>query len=136
MEGKLYIYSFILVSRGSLCIHRFLLHYLSCSQVYLSLYHGKDSFGDNYETKLTGKEFHVAFGPLGQLEGEMMDIIIDNWKSDPMRNHVFASSQRVLLPSYFLMVMIMTNLCFSLIYMLCGEKSFLIMHMFLIGLCF
>lgn len=109
---------------------------LDCSQVYLSLFHGKDSFGDNYETKMTGKDFHLAFGPLGQLEGEMMNIVIDNWKSDPLRNHVFVSGRRVLLPSYFLTVMIYDKLVFFLLYTLCGLKVRLIMHMFLTGLCF
>ena len=84
---------------------------------------------------MTGKDFHLAFGPLGQLEGEMMNIVIDNWKSDPLRNHVFVSGRRVLLPSYFLTVMIMINLCFFF-FILCVVKFLLIMHMFLTGLCF
>lgn len=78
--------------------------------------HGKDSFGDDYETELTGKDFLEAFGAGGQLEGEMMNFLIHQWKADPIRNHVFASGTRVLLPAYFLTVMIMRTCVFSSIY--------------------
>jgi hypothetical protein len=55
---------------------------------------------------MTGNDLFLAFGPFGQLEGEMMNFIINQWKADPARNHVFSSGSRVILPSYFLTVII------------------------------
>ena len=47
-----------------------------------------DSWGDSIETQFTGNELAKAFDEFGELEGEMMDVIISTWKADPLRNHV------------------------------------------------
>ena len=77
-----------------------------------------DSWGDSIETQFTGNELAKAFDEFGELEGEMMDVIISAWKADPLRNHVFASGQRVLLSPNFLSVrkvdfLINNNFCCS-----------------------
>jgi hypothetical protein len=92
---------------------------LSCGHVFLRLFLGKDSFGDDYETELNGKDLFLAFGPLGQLEGEMMNFIINQWKADPARNHVFSSGSRVILPSYFLTVIITITCVFFSFFLFC-----------------
>jgi hypothetical protein len=55
-------------------------------------------------SELSGKDLSSAFDDLGEFEGEMMDFVISQWKSDPTVNHVFASGSRVLLSPYFLTV--------------------------------
>ena len=63
-----------------------------------------DSWGDSIETQFNGNELAKAFDEFGELEGEMMDVIISSWKAGPLRNHVFASGQHVLLSPNFLQV--------------------------------
>ena len=63
-----------------------------------------DSWGDSIETQFTGNDLAKAFDEFGELEGEMMDVIISAWKADPLRNHVFASGKHVLLTPNFLAV--------------------------------
>jgi hypothetical protein len=56
-------------------------------------------------SELSGKDLSSAFDDLGEFEGEMMDFVVSQWKSDPTVNHVFASESHVLLSPYFLTVM-------------------------------
>jgi hypothetical protein len=69
MQSKLYLLLFhlIFLSTFLFVFHRFFYYIfpLSCRHVFLRLFHGKDSFGDDYETELNGKDLFLAFGPLG-----------------------------------------------------------------------
>lgn len=78
--------------------------FLYCSAYFCRFFHYVDTFGDSVETQFHGKELAKAFDEFGELEGEMMDLIISAWKADPLMNHVFASGSRVLLSPNFLTV--------------------------------
>ena len=59
---------------------------------------------DDIVTNLTGKRIWEVFAPGQMMEGDVMDILIDDWKQDPKRNADFASGKRVLLSPYFITV--------------------------------
>ena len=60
------------------------------------------------DTEITGKELARVFDEFGQIDGELMEIIIRNWKIDNTYSHMFDSRTRVLLSPYFIMVI---NFC-------------------------
>jgi hypothetical protein len=84
-------------------------------------------------SELSGKFLPSTFDDLGEFEGEMMDFVISQWKSDPTLNHVFASESRVLLSPYFLMVtthklIILSVLLTSCTYISCKPELPLFVH--------
>ena len=63
-----------------------------------------DDTHKDIDTQITGKELATVFDEFGQIEGELMEIIIRNWKIDNTYIHMFDSCTRLLLRPYFIMV--------------------------------
>ena len=100
--------------------------FLYCRTHFCQFFHYVDSFGDSIETQFNGKDLVKAFDEFGELEGEMMDVIISAWKADPLRNHVFASGSRVLFGTNFLTV---RNIEFPMSY------AFFVLRLFTANFC-
>jgi hypothetical protein len=75
-----------------------------CSKILCDFDHGTDSTGAIVPMKFAGKDFVCNFDDYQQLRGEMMHYVISQWKSDPLKNAVFASGSHVLLSPYFISV--------------------------------
>ena len=56
------------------------------------------------ETTFTCGELASMFDEFGQIEGELMGIVMRHWKIDPSYNHVYGSADRVLLSPHFVTV--------------------------------
>jgi hypothetical protein len=59
---------------------------------------------DDSVTSFTGNRVWEVFAPGQLMEGDVMDLLIDDWKKDPERNVYLTSGDRILLSPYFIMV--------------------------------
>ena len=63
-----------------------------------------DDTEESIDTEITGENLASVFDEFGQIEGELMEIIMRNWKFDNTYSHMFDSCTRIILSPYFITV--------------------------------
>ena len=58
-------------------------------------------------TDLTGRVLHTLFAEGQQMEGDIMDYLINLWKDKPETAEIFSSADRVVLSPYFILVLVL-----------------------------
>ena len=56
---------------------------------------------------LTGRVLYTLFGEGQQMEGDIMDYLINLWKDKPETSEIFTSADRVVLSPYFIQVLVL-----------------------------
>ena len=56
---------------------------------------------------LTGHVLYTLFGEGQQMEGDIMDYLINLWKDKPETSEIFTSADRVVLSPYFIQVLVL-----------------------------
>ena len=56
---------------------------------------------------LTGRFLYTLFGEGQQMEGDIMDYLINLWKDQPETPEIFTSADRVVFSPYFIKVLIL-----------------------------
>ena len=56
---------------------------------------------------LTGRVLYTLFGEGQQMEGDVMDYLINLWKDKPETSEIFSSADRVVLSPYFIQVLVL-----------------------------
>ena len=56
---------------------------------------------------LTGRVLYMLFGEGQQMEGDIMDYLINLWKDKPETSEIFTSADRVVLSPYFIHVLVL-----------------------------
>lgn len=56
---------------------------------------------------LTGRVLYTLFGEGQQMEGDIMDYLINLWKDKPETSEIFTSANRVVLSPYFIQVLVL-----------------------------
>ena len=56
---------------------------------------------------LTGNFLYRLFGEGQQMEGDIMDYLINLWKDKPETSEIFTSADRVVLSPYFIQVLVL-----------------------------
>ena len=59
---------------------------------------------------LTGRVLHTLFGEGQQMEGDVMDFLINQWKDKPETSEIFSCADRVVLSPYFIQVFVFVTL--------------------------
>ena len=62
--------------------------------VFCHFIHGTYEDGSVVDTTFTGDDLFKAFHEFGELEGDLMDFVIRQWKVDDVYNHMFGSTTR------------------------------------------
>ena len=56
---------------------------------------------------LTGRVLYMLFGEGQQMEGDIMDYLINLWKDKPETSEIFSCADRVVLSPYFIQVLVL-----------------------------
>ena len=56
---------------------------------------------------LTGRVLYTLFGEGRQMEGDIMDYLINLWKDKPETSKIFSCANRVVLSPYFIQVLVL-----------------------------
>jgi hypothetical protein len=56
---------------------------------------------------LTGRVLYTLFGEGQQMEGDIMDYLINLWKDKPETSEIFSCADRVVLSPYFIQVLVL-----------------------------
>ena len=56
---------------------------------------------------LTGRVLYTLFGEGQQMEGDIMDYLINLWKDKPETSEIFSNADRVVLSPYFIHVLVL-----------------------------
>ena len=59
---------------------------------------------------LTGRVLHSLFDEGQQMEGDVMDFLINQWKDKPETSEIFSCADRVVLSPYFIQVFVLVTL--------------------------
>ena len=59
---------------------------------------------------LTGRVLYTLYGEGRQMEGDIMDFLINLWKDKPETSEIFSCADRVVLSPYFIQVFVLVTL--------------------------